>query len=160
MLALNNLSDVRDLEVGSIFLVPPKNGTFTPTPAESTHEVTVTPEPPTITPTVPFLPVREATLIVTPLDLMTVSATPNPIATVGSPPTIVASAEATATPEPVGTEVAMVVSNPQPNPPAIEPPAPRGNNNLVIGIAVVVQLLIVAVAAVEFVRRARRGKRR
>src|SRR5690606_14707184 len=50
MMALNNLSDVRDLEVGSIFLVPPKSGTFTPTPAESTPEAT--PAPPTDTPTV------------------------------------------------------------------------------------------------------------
>jgi hypothetical protein len=105
--------------------------------------------------------VRAATLIVTPLELMTASPTPNAIATVGSesiPPT--ASAEITATTELPGTEVAMVVSNPQANPPAEAPSAPRSNNNLVIGIAVVVQLLIVAVAAVEFVRRARRGKRR
>jgi hypothetical protein len=109
---------------------------------------------------VPFVPVREATLIVTPLELMTASATPNAIATVGNPPTTIASAEATATPEPVGTEVAMVVSNPQSNPPASAPPAPRSSNTLWIGIAVVVQLLIVAVAAAEFVRRARRGKRR
>ena len=157
MMALNGISDVHDLEVGSVFLVPPKNGTFTPTPAESTPEAT--PAPPTDTPTVPFVPVREATLIVTPLELMTASPTRNAVATVsGGLPTIT-SVVATATPEPVGTEVAMVISNPQSNPPAATPPAPRSNNSLWIGIAVVVQLFIVAVAAVEFVRRARRGKR-
>ena len=158
MMALNGMGDVRDLEVGSIFLVPPKNGTFTPTPAESTPEAI--PAPPTVTPTVPFVPVREATLIVTPLEMMTASVTPNAIATVGNPPPTIASTVATATPEPAGTEVAMVISNSQSNPPASTPPAPRSNSNsLWIGIAVVVQLFIVAVAAAEFVRRARRGKR-
>ena len=183
MLALNGLTDVRDLEVGSIFLVPPKSGTFTPTPVEATPmpEETAAPLPPTITPTVPFVPVREATLIVTPLEMMTASATPNAItavenlaptiggtqaapdgiATVGAAaPTIESTLSASATLLPPGTEVAMVISNPQSNPPATEPPAPRNNNSLWIGIAVVVQLLIVAVAAAEFGRRARRGKRR
>ena len=32
MMQLNGLENVRDLEVGSIFLVPPKAGTYTPTP--------------------------------------------------------------------------------------------------------------------------------
>lgn len=163
MLALNGIADVRDLEVGSIFLVPPKNGTFTPTPGDvtPTPAETPTPFPPTFTPFVALVPVREATLIVTPLELMTASATPNIVATVGNDaiPSIV-SAEASATPEPAGTDVAMVVSNPQSNPPAAAPPAPRSDNTLWIGIAVVVQLFVIAVAAAEFARRARRGKRR
>jgi hypothetical protein len=105
--------------------------------------------------------VREATLIVTPLELVLAATTPGVDTTAqsDSSPTIV-SAETTAPPEPAGTVVAMVVSSSQDNPPATAQSAPRNNNTLWIGIAVVVQLFMVAVAAVEFVRRARRGGRR
>jgi hypothetical protein len=62
MLALNEMSedDMRTLKVGSVFLVPPASGTYTPTPLPTqdplipTTTATFTPEPPTNTPTVTF----------------------------------------------------------------------------------------------------------
>jgi hypothetical protein len=43
MLELNGITDVRDLEIGAIFLVPPHDGTWTPTPGGTL--VTETPAP-------------------------------------------------------------------------------------------------------------------
>ncbi|MBC7812524.1 MAG: LysM peptidoglycan-binding domain-containing protein [Burkholderiales bacterium] len=40
MMELNGIGDVRDLEVGSVFLVPPHDGTFTPTPGGPAENVT------------------------------------------------------------------------------------------------------------------------
>ena len=56
MLALNNLTwdDIRYLQPGEVFLVPPKDGTFTPTSAAPTATATATPTraaPATDTPT-------------------------------------------------------------------------------------------------------------
>jgi hypothetical protein len=61
LMALNNMTDVRDLVVGSEFLVPPKDGTFTPTvdPNTPTPSYTPSPIPPSIT---PFIAQREPTL--------------------------------------------------------------------------------------------------
>ncbi len=52
MMALNQLEDARELLPGEVFLVPPKQGTFTPTPGgpTPTDTPTITPLPPTITP--------------------------------------------------------------------------------------------------------------
>lgn len=52
LMALNGITDVRDLDAGSVFLVPPRGGTFTPTPGGPTETPlpTATPLPPTITP--------------------------------------------------------------------------------------------------------------
>ena len=54
MLALNNLTwdDIRYLQPGEVFLVPPKDGTFTPTSAAPTETATAieTPVPATTTP--------------------------------------------------------------------------------------------------------------
>jgi hypothetical protein len=49
MKQINNLTDNRELEVGSVFLVPPQDGTYTPTPGDEntdeSSEPTETPEP-------------------------------------------------------------------------------------------------------------------
>jgi hypothetical protein len=52
LMALNSISDVRDLDIGTVFLVPPRGGTFTPTPGgpTATPTPTATGIPPTITP--------------------------------------------------------------------------------------------------------------
>jgi hypothetical protein len=163
MMALNGISDVRDLEVGSVFLVPSKSGTYTPTPSEATPAPAPTDVSPTEEAEVALIPVNAATLVVTPLALLTQTATPNAPATVGnsSLPSLFA-ADATATLAPVVTQVAMVATNPpQPNTvAAASTPSPRSSSSLWIGIAVVVQLFVVAIAAVEFIRRARRRGRR
>jgi hypothetical protein len=45
MLQINGMADARELEEGSIFLVPPYEGTYTPTPSDFTPSVTPTIDP-------------------------------------------------------------------------------------------------------------------
>lgn len=173
MMALNGLNDVHDLEVGSIFLVPSKNQprvANAPTTEDTVTErsapiVTATPIPATITPFVALMPVREATLVVTPLAEPTQTAAPVAIATAdGSIPAFL-NAPMTATPSTAqataqGTQVAMVPTGVlQEQSTAATPPATRSNSSLWIVIAVAVQVFVLAVAGVEFLRRARRGRR-
>ncbi len=58
MLELNNLTeeDARVLEVGTIFLVPPQSGTYTPTPAPSSTPAPT--RPPSATPTATIPPTQ------------------------------------------------------------------------------------------------------
>jgi hypothetical protein len=44
---INNIADVRDLEIGAIILVPPQAGTYTPTPGDPIPGATATSEYPT-----------------------------------------------------------------------------------------------------------------
>lgn len=170
MMALNGMGDVRDLEVGSVFLVPPKDGIFTPAPQTSDavegEEIasaplaTATTIPATITPFVALMPVREATLMVTPLIVLTEASSPNVIATANSEslPSLLAEAS-TSTPLPESTAVAMVGTPVLQNQSTIDvQPGPRSNSSLWIIVAVVVQLFVVAVAGAEYMRRARRRR--
>ena len=102
MMALNSISDVRDLDVGSVFLVPPKAGTYTPAPTTPTATYTPSPVPPTITPFVALVPVHAATLQVTPLAVLTEVAPPAGVATAAAPPAWLT----TATPSPTATSAA------------------------------------------------------
>lgn len=182
LMAMNNIADVRDLDVGSIFLVPSHNGTYTPTPGGPTETPippteppnTPTPIPPSITPYVAFRPVSNpATLVVTPLEALTQSAsmtpspTPSPtrggIATVAAVPTELAlvamaaspTAGAGASPSPAGTEIAQAATLE----PAVHPASSGGTSpNTWLIVAIVVQVGVVLAAGFEFMRRA--GKRR
>ena len=169
MMALNNIEDVRDLEVGSIFLVPRRDGTFTPTPGGPTNtpRPTATPIPPSITPFVALIPVEsgQVTIAVTPLEALTHAA----MMTQGLPtptPDLTQQAAATAV-QAAGTVVAMVmepgddppqrIAAPAEGPQAENPPAPadRTNRQLVIVIAVAVQVIVLVFAAMEYFRRQR-----
>ncbi|MBN8635936.1 MAG: LysM peptidoglycan-binding domain-containing protein [Anaerolineae bacterium] len=135
MMELNGMADVRDLEVGSIFLVPPHEGTYTPTvdPNTPTPAPTATPLPPTITP----------------FSLPTATPTAIPmIPTAGldiTPP----------------VEVVQVLDAPTPEivqPLATAPaPQPRNNNTMWLVIALGVQVVVLVGAGAEFLlRRSRR----
>lgn len=144
MMQLNGLADVRDLEVGSIFLVPPKAGTYTPAPDANTATpvptdppaATATPIPPTITPfTVPTD---------TPVPF-------EPIATVGSEVT------------PPVADVIQVVNAPTPQPEIDSAPPmtatvmpARNNSSTWLMLALAVQVVVLIGAGIEFVRRRRK----
>ncbi len=83
MMALNGLTNVRDLEVGSTFLVPPKAGTYTPTP--ETNPATEAP-PPTDAPSTVDTPE------VAPLDIATATPELPAVATTTPPAPDVATA--------------------------------------------------------------------
>ena len=70
MEAINGITDHYDLEIGSVFLVPPHDGTYTPTPADAAPEATATASPMPVvalildasaTPT--MIPSRQPTLV-------------------------------------------------------------------------------------------------
>lgn len=170
MMALNGLTDVRDLEVGSIFLVPSRenmsaaasapdvpNSAMLATPE---NPATRTPIPATITPYVALLPMREATLVVTPLEMMTAMPTPAGVATVGDSalPDLVA-AVSTSAPTPAGTQVAMVETNAPLSLASTAPLPVRSSSTQWIVIAVLVQVFVLVIAGVEFMRRSRRKRR-
>lgn len=178
MLALNGLTeaDVRELEIGSIFLVPPKNGTYTPTaPPESA----ATAEPvvevaadntavPTAVPTVALLPTATATPMPTLPGIATLDTVPEALLLPASS-TIITDAAPVATLE-------DVTSLTQPLTPAAPPtgqriadagaaPPPEKAAGVVtassrqspwLAIALVVQVGVLLVAGFEFIRRVRR----
>ena len=154
MMKINGLSNVRDLVVGSTFLVPPKDGTYTPTPDNRPPTETPVPTviPATITPFVvasPTLPPEfsELTVVAPPL----ISTASGNIA----PP------DQAGTPDPTGTaQVVAFVPTPAPELSAIVQPRSSGSgaNNWVV-IAVAVQAAVVVGAGVEFIRRALKKRR-
>jgi hypothetical protein len=151
MMQLNGLSNVRDLEVGSIFLVPPKDGTYTPTP--DNRPPTETPAPTSIPATItPFIVATatlppefsELTLVVPPL-----------IATAGgniAPPN---------NGEDQGTvEAVALVPTPAPEVASVTPThASSTSASSWIVIAVGVQAVVVVGAGIEFVRRTIRKRK-
>lgn len=145
LLQINRIADVRDLEIGSILLVPPAAGTYTPTPGGA--EATATPAP------------SEATSYPTPFPddpmLITPSAAPLAIATSAQIPASLVESTTTATGAPLAppAEVAAL-----PTPAAPDMPSMMQSRALpswlVIGI--VVQVAVLLGAGVEFVRRTRK----
>lgn len=133
MLEINGLTedDVPYLEIGSVFLVPPQDGTYTPTPAPASHTPTVTP-----TATLPPKTATEAvfvTQMVAPATFILPSATPTHAIIVRSIPI------------------------PTPIPQDITSPNPESDNNLkiILMVAVILQIGVIGFAALEFVRRSR-----
>lgn len=150
MMALNGIGNVRDLEVGSIFLVPPKDGTFTPTPDNRPPTETPVPTaiPPSITPFMMATNTPETGGIV-PTPNISASLPATPIATAGgnvAPPSDDGSTQAAVVPTPgaaLGAAAAL----------------PRLSSQTWIIIALGVQVVIVVGAGVEFLRRVIKRRR-
>lgn len=147
--SINGITDVRDLEIGSILRIPPQAGTYTPTPGGASEEpaLTPTPEYPTpfpedldvmmaVTPVVPTIPgaptSQEAALIMTAAPTEAPSATPTEAAML-----------------PTAIPVSQSSVNASPN---------RSDRTLptwlIVGLGV--QVAVLAGAGVEFLRRSRR----
>jgi hypothetical protein len=155
MLTLNKLSaqDARNLEVGSIFLVPPKAGTYTPTPggeiaSAPTEAATSVPESaaPGTSPTVEDLGIvvtpSATPVLETPQGIITVAALPQSVAMVLPTATAIASPVPTLTPAPIQQSVAAVMTPSGPSP--------------WLTVALVVQVGVLLGAGFEFIRRVRR----
>jgi hypothetical protein len=147
ILALNGLTegDYRGLKVGTVILVPPKAGTYTPTPGDPpagtptaeppTDQPSPTPEPPTSMPTALPAPTRAliATANAVPAALSLPTATPQSIAAVSTPvPTAI----------PLAAETASS--------PLFSGTSPW------LAAALIVQVGILLGAGIEFLRRSRR----
>lgn len=152
LMALNSISDVRDLDIGSVFLVPPRGGTFTPTPGGPTETPTPTPTgiPPTITPYV----FRTATSVPQLIAVIPPGATAAAIVPTTSPPT----------PTIDPTKIAMAVSEPPVSNAEQVLPAPTNasasSTSPWLIVAVGVQAVIVIGAGLEYARRSmRRGSK-
>jgi hypothetical protein len=150
MMQLNGMSNVRDLEVGSIFLVPPKGGTLTPTP--DNRPPTETPVPTAIPPSItPFVMVTNTPMtsdtIPTP-DIVT-TAIATPIATAGGN---------VAPPDDTGGT--LVAALPTPETVIASSGMPRMSSETWIMIALGVQVVIVVGAGIEFLRRVVKRRRR
>jgi hypothetical protein len=171
MMALNEIIDVRDLEVGSVFLVPPKAGTYTPVPTTPPPTLTPTPVPPTLTPYVALRPVNAATIQVTPLAALTQPPTAPAagIATAAAAPawleTVSPSPEATQTPTVTAESAAGAVAvalAPTGEPlvaAAVLPPTPENNTNTLLIVAILVQVGVIGAAAISFLRGGRKARR-
>jgi hypothetical protein len=141
---INGIGDVRDLEIGSILLVPPYTGTYTPTPNTElpTAESSPTFQYPTPFPEDPLFALSQTPPpSATPADAMMVAAVPTVIGT--QAPTDAAGTQVSALPTPAVT---------------ITPPQTEQGQGiptwLLIGIGL--QVVIVLGAAFEFSRRLRR----
>ncbi|HVU10875.1 MAG TPA: CAP domain-containing protein [Phototrophicaceae bacterium] len=165
LMQLNGLSNVRDLAAGSIFLVPPKGGTYTPTP--DNRPPTETPVPSPIPPTI--------TMFALPTTNGATQAIPSP-----QPTSLIATAGANVAPPPdssiatAGANVAPPADDPSPTivevaqlatsavQGAVQPPAPvrsTMSTTTWILIALGVQAMIVVGAGIEFLRRTLRKRR-
>jgi hypothetical protein len=74
MMTINNMTDadIRDLEIGGIFLVPPRDGTFTPTPTQEGA-----PPPPDLSAATPEpIPVTDMAVLLETLNAATPTITP------------------------------------------------------------------------------------
>ena len=147
MREVNNIENHFALEVGSIFLVPPYDGTFTPTPGGEEVAMVNTPAPegeaadPTPTATPPPSP----------------SPTRPGIATAAAMPEVIAlSLNLSPTPEGTATP-AVVAMAPSPRPMTAGGTITRAETTSPwLMIALVMQVVLLAVAGFEFTRRARR----
>jgi hypothetical protein len=147
MMDLNKMGDVRDLEVGSIFLVPPHDGTYTPTP----HN-----EQPTATPGATDGPSETPQPTRTPVP----SPTPWSVATAMQAPLSILEAEFTPTDGPVVIAALPTKAKAQPVPPTPTPGVTivRSGQSPWLVIALFVQVGILALAGVEFFRRTHRKR--
>lgn len=179
MMALNNITDVRDLDIGSVFLVPPKAGTYTPVPTTPPPTLTPSPVPPSATPFVALVPVHAATLQVTPLTALTEAAPPAGVVTAAAPPTWLTtaspapSATATATSVPTmpavgtagpvdasfgGTAVAMVGTPNTALRVMDTAPQPENHVNTLLLVAIAVQVAVIGAAVFSFLRSNGKGR--
>ncbi len=173
MMELNGLTNVRDLEVGSIFLVPPKAGTYTPTPDQRPATETPVPTdiPPSLTPFVaptaeapldiatatPELPVDAATVTPeSPQDAARVTLEISPTSAIATAGANVAPPEFADSPTPGATEIAALATPEDLRVTTADVPSPQPRSTIQtwIVIALAVQVVIVIGAGIEFGRRA------
>lgn len=135
MLGINGMveDDVPFLEIGSVFLVPPQDGTYTPTAAPPTRTPSATKEP--------TIPPRTATesALVTQMVAPATFVMPSPT----QPPLMIVRSNPLATPSRTPTPIAGQ-STAQPD-----------NTNIqgILIVAVVLQIGIIGFATIEFLRR-------
>jgi hypothetical protein len=139
MLALNNMTeaDSRTLKVGSIFLVPPKSGTYTPSPNEITATASSTPAiqaSATSLPTATFVPTNTPLPTTTPA--LTATSLPSP-----TPAQTVIAQVSTAQPL---TQAGITITS--------------GGTSPWLGVALLVQAGVLVLAGFEFIRRVRRRR--
>lgn len=146
---LNGITETRDLEIGSIVLIPPKAGTYTPTPGDPVISPSMTPTPEYPTP----FPENPA------LYQVTASAAPShAVATAAAVPdnlVLVRAAAPTATPSPTDVWVAAVPTRVTVQS-SSSAPAQALPGWLIIGLGVQAMVLVGAVA--EFIRRSGRKR--
>lgn len=179
MLDLNGLTqaDIRKLPIGGVFLVPPQSGTYTPTPYPPGYQ-TPTPLPEQIaqTQTLEALSIsthaaatQYASILLTSIYTPTPSATFTPAAsptvrigraaTAAAVPAVLQSEPSpTVTPSATDALEIAALSTPAPLIDVTAPPDSSGNSgmNPLLIAAIVLQIVIVAGASIEFLRRARR----
>lgn len=185
LLQINHLTelDIRLLQVGSIFLVPPHAGTYTPSPLPPGVTLTYTPEPPTLTPTdiTPSATLDFNQSVLTALAMTQTSAvtpTSTPVSTDAIPARAVTSADIpasllnvqpstplvtlspeTPTTEPTQTAVTVAQVNSTTNSTTNTLPevivVRENQTSPVLIVAMVLQTLVVMAAAVVFVRQMR-----
>lgn len=162
------------LEIGSVLLIPPYAGTYTPTPGEPTATPTTTPTPSatvppdiTFTPTgtaVILYPTREGEITAMPIPSATVTHTPAAaVIATGSAPQEVLAMLTTSTAQPPTATPTLAVTPLEvaalPTSVATRVQAGAvGRGNLWFVAAVLVQVGLIGAAAVELVRRYRRGQ--
>jgi hypothetical protein len=159
MLELNGLTqaDIRELEIGAIFLVPPKAGTYTPTPGDPAAAAT----PPAPEPTASATPTPEAPPTGAPepsLSPPTATFAPPVITAVSVPVGLDAALTSTTTAAPQVVAMADVPAEAL----SLEQVQAAGtvvrssgpSPWLVIGLTI--QVIVLLAAGVEFIRRARR----
>ncbi len=152
MLDINGMDAAsgRTLEIGAVFLVPPQDGTYTPTPGDPTNTPTSTDAPPTETPTasdglVPAVRYTDPA----PTATSPPTTTPRRVATGGAPLDLLR----TATPAPA---VGLAPTHPAPPTPARAlMPGDSGRPWWLLA-AVVGQVVVVAIAGWEMLRRGQR----
>lgn len=153
MMQVNELTNNRSLQIGAIFLVPPHDGTYTPTPGDADPNAVSEAESESET--------EEAQATATPQPSDTPTSTPVPtmagIATAAAMPEVIAVALAqppTATPLEVAD--ASAVEGTAAAPVLASGTITRSGPSPWLAIALVVQVGLLVLAGFEFVRRARK----
>ncbi|MCU0514601.1 MAG: CAP domain-containing protein [Anaerolineae bacterium] len=141
LLAINGMTedDIRLLKQGSVILVPPQDGTYTPTAAPPTATATITPA------------VTASATLPPPVALVLAATSPARLPALPPPATYIA---------PTASPTAALLVRPVPTPPAAAPadpaPPPDARPALLV-LALIVQACILAAAGVELLRRHRRS---
>jgi hypothetical protein len=147
MMALNEMDEtaVRELKIGAVFLVPPHDGTYTPTPGGATATPTASPTPDAPTETSTPTPTHTRT----PMPTARIAVTA-PGSVITQPPVTFTATTVppTATPTP-----AAVAGVPQEPPPATRSVTPQDNRSPWLLVAVGLQMLLVLGAGIELVLR-------
>jgi uncharacterized protein YkwD len=162
MLEINGMTEtgIRELEIGAVFLVPPQDGTYTPTPPLVTETATPTPTPPPTATGEVIPPAEFAESTAVPTSTPQPTASVMRIATAGVPESVLKMLEMTTTP----TATPAVIADTQtesdlPTPALVEPEKTtiiRSKRSPWFMIAVGVQVVVLLGAGFELLRHLRR----